>query len=816
MKNISWLLLALLLLPALAFAQWEGVEIGELDLPSAGIDNLFIPQVNPSLLGTGHAGGLGWAHMYDDMEIKNHYWFFANLEGLSYNYEYTRDAEGDGMNYHTLATGREILPRHILPNLYAGANYRWKNSSLGKGDWRSAFTYRPHSSASVAFSWDNPYKEAPEYHAGVAIRPLAFVPGVKDHRLELSFDMDYAKEDGEYDFRQPVVGLQTRVLDGLNLGASYNLDNETAFLNFSLSAKKTELGSLVHVKDNDHYAIPFVHLASDVFPPFLGLTGQKWYDMKLKGDVVTYKAPKHELGPIRIYDKDTHSIEELTQKIRKAGKDPSIQGILLKNPSFSGSWALQQELVAALQEFKSGGKKIAMYYDNISNGGYVFASSVADKIYLNPMGSVDLRGISISSPYIRDLLDHLGVDVLNYRSHKYKNAGNMFSESEMTEAERESYDSLLQSMYDQMIAAMNAGRGDKLKATAQETVDAGPYFQAQDAFEAGLVDSLIYEDKINELLKEDFGFTKKQSELPDYRDYTWAHPKQNLIAVIYASGNIVMGKGTPGRKIAHEATVNLIRKARKDDNYKGIILRVDSGGGSAQASDIILHELQLAQDVDHKPVVVSMSGMAASGGYFISCGADRIIADPSTLTGSIGVIGLGLSIPRLLEKIKVNWSTVKKGEHADFGSMFRESTEEERSAITHQIEAVYDDFVAKVADGRENLSPEDVHAIAQGRVWTGEQAMANGLIDDLGGLDKAIEHMRDLTGIDGNITLVDATTKKEGLAVQIDSGALTGLGVDGILEALAEDYIRLYEMWRDYGEESVLMLSPLEAERVDF
>ncbi len=816
MKNIFWLMLALLLLPAIAFGQWEGVEIGELDLPSAGIDNLFIPQVNPSLLATGHAGGIGWAHMYDDMAIKNHYWFFANMDGLSYNYEYTRNAIGDGLNYHTLATGMELLPRHILPNLYAGANYRWKNSSFGKGDWRTAFTYRPHSSASVAFSWDNPYKEAPEYHAGVALRPLAFVPKVKDHRLELSFDMDYAKEDGDYVFRQPVVGLQTRILDGLNLGASYNLDNETAFLNFSLSAGKTELGSLVHVEENDHYAIPFIHLADEVFPPFLGLTSQKWHNMKLKGEVVTYKAPKHELGPIRIYDKDTHSIEELIQKVRKAGEDPSVQGILLKNPSFSASWPLLQELVSALQEFKCGGRKIAVYYDNISNGGYVFASSVADKIYLNPMGSVNLRGISISSPYLKNLLDHIGVDVQNYRSHKYKNAGNMLSESEMTGAEREVYDSLLQSMYDQMIAAMNAGRGERFKASVQETVDAGPYFLALDALEAGLVDSLIYEDKVTKLLREDFGFTKKQSGLPDYRDYTWAYPKQNLIAVIYANGNIVMGKGTPGKKIAHQTTVDLIRKARRDDSYKGIILRVDSGGGSAQASDIILRELQLAQEVDKKPVVVSMSGVAASGGYYISCGADRIIAGPSTLTGSIGVIGLGLSIPRLLEKIKVNWSTVQKGRNADFGSMFRDSTPEERTAMTNYIEAVYDDFVAKVAQGRKNLSLEDVHAIAQGRVWTGEQAMANGLIDDLGGLDKAIEHMRELTGIEGEITLVDATTKKEGLVVQIDSGALSGLGGDGILAALAEDYVRLYEIWRDYGGENVLMLSPLEAENVDF
>jgi protease IV len=816
MKNIFGLLLVLLLLPAAAFAQWEGVELGALDLSSAGIDNLFIPQINPALLGTGHAGGLGWAHMYDDMEIKRHYWLFANMDALSYNYEYTRNALGNGLNYHTLATGMELLPRHILPNLYAGASYRWKNSGFGKGDWRTAFTYRPHPSSSVAFSWDNPYKESPAYHAGLAVRPLAFVPGVKDHRLELSFDMDYGKEDGDYGFREPVVGLQTRILDGLNLGATYNLDKETAFLNFSFSTGKTEIGSMVHVEENDHYAIPYIHLTDDVFPPFLGLGGRKWYDMKLKGNVVTYEAPKHELGPIKIYDKDTHGIEELIARIRKAGKDPSVQGILLKNPGFSSSWTLQQELVSALQEFKCGGRKIAMYYDNISNGGYIFASSVADNIYLNPMGSVNLRGISISSPYLKDLLDHLGVDVLNFRSHKYKNAGNMLSESEMTPAEREVYESLLQSLYDQMTTAINAGRGDKLQASAEETVDGGPYFLAQDALDTGLVDCLVYEDELNKKLREDFGFNKKESGLTNYRDYAWSHPKQNLIAVIYASGNIVMGKGTPGKKIAHETTVNLIRKARKDDSYKGIILRVDSGGGSAQASDIILRELQLAQDDDKKPVVVSMTGVAASGGYYISCGADRIIAGPSTLTGSIGVIGLGLSIPRLLDKIKVNWSTVRKGEHADFGSIYRSWTEDEKTAMDAHIEAVYEDFVGKVAAGRDNLTLEDVHAIAQGRVWTGEQALANGLIDDLGGLDKAIEHIRDLSGIKGDIILVDATTKKEGFSVQIDSDALPGFGVDGILGTLAEDYVLLYELWRDYQGENVLMLSPLEAEKVDF
>ncbi|MBW6514004.1 MAG: signal peptide peptidase SppA [Candidatus Syntrophosphaera sp.] len=816
MKATILIVMLILMLPALAFAQdWRDVNLGSLAFPSASIDNLFVPIANPSLLGTGTGSGLGWAHMFDENEFQKHYWFFANLDYLSYVYEYTQDGD-KSVNFHTLATGMEFLPRHILPNLYTGANYRWKNNEFGKGAWRTAVTYRPHASSSIAFNWDNPYKEAPQYHAGLAFRPLAFVKSARDYRLELSADMDYSKEEGEYGFRNPVLGINTRVFDGLNLGATYNLDTETAFLTFSISAGKTDLGALASVRENDNFAIPYVHFTDDVFSPFLGLKGRNWYNMKLKGDIVTYKAPKYELGPVKVFSGDAKSIEEVIADLEKAKNDPQISGILLKDPSFSTSYGLRQELADAIRDFKAGGKQFAVYYNNISNTGYMFAASVADQIYLNPMGSVDLRGLMISSPYLHDLLDHLGVDVMNFRSHKYKSAGNMFSEAEMTEAEREVYESLLNSIYGQYVAAMETGRGEKLKQSVRETIDNGPYFLAQDALDAGLVDALIFEDELDKQLKEDFGFSKQRSELPDYKDFSWAKPKESLIAVIYASGNIVMGKGTPGTKIAQETTVKLIRAARNNKNYKGIILRVDSGGGSAQASDIILRELQLAQTDNKKPVIVSMAGVAASGGYYIACGADRIIADPATLTGSIGVIGISFSLPRLYEKIKVNLSTVKVGENADFGSTSRLWTEEEESRMTRFIETVYDDFVGKVDSGRANLSLEEVNELAQGRVWTGEQALANGLIDDLGGLDKAVEHMRDLTGIKGKITLVDATTQQKGFAVQMSGNPFGGLLKSGAVDTILGDYVKLYELYKDFQNESVLMLCPLGAASIQY
>jgi protease-4 len=812
----AFALMTVAMLLAQANGNWELIRLEDQDFPVASTDNLFAPLSNPSLLGTGLPYGMGWAHLVNNDKLQRHYWLFLNSEGLSYVYEYDRDSTGTSYNNHTLATGFEVLPRHVLPNLYAGVNYQWRNDAFGKGGFRSGLTWRPHNSTSLGFTWDNPYKASPSYRFGAALRPLAFLPSIQNYRLELSADFNYAKNPADYEFQKPVLGINTQVLDGLNIGASYNLENETAFVRFGLNFGETDLGSVGRVTENDNYAIPYIHLGEETFKPFLGLHGKNWYEMRLKGSVVSYRAPKYSLGPLKIYEKGTVSIDDLIARLKLAKDDPSIEGILLKNPSFATSFALQQELIAAFQDFKSTDKYVVFYFDNISNGGYIFASSIADKIYLNPMGSVDLRGLSITSPYLHDMLSYLGIEVYNFRSHKYKNAGNMLSESEMTEAEREVYDSILQSIYDQMVAMINSGRGDRLAASVEETIDNGPYFLAQDALDAGLVDELIYEDELSDDLDGEYTFSSTKKGLEDYRDYDWSYPREKLVAVIYASGNIVMGKGAPGQKIAHETTVDLIRAARKNKAYKGIILRVDSGGGSAQASDIILRELTLAQVEDRKPVVVSMAGVAGSGGYYIACKADRIIADPATITGSIGVIGLVLNPEQMFRKIKVNWSTVKKGENADFGSLYRSWTQDEKRKMEQVIEATYEDFVRKVDEGRIGLDREQVHQYAQGRIWTGEQAKEIDLIDDLGGLETAVQHMRELTGIKGKLRLVNATGSQEGMSIEIGSVPLMNSPQLELLNELSSDYIRVYELWKDFEDEPVLMLSPMAPQDLRF
>ncbi|MCB5229935.1 MAG: signal peptide peptidase SppA [Candidatus Cloacimonetes bacterium] len=790
-----------------------------LQYPLASVDDQFIPYVNPALLGAQHNSDLGFAQIMDkDGWIKQHI-LFVNAGGSSYVYENCNNT-----SFHNLSGGFALGNNGILRNIYLGSRYSWQNSSFGKGWWRSGATVRPHNSASMAFVWDNPQSGPPAYRAGISLRPLQWFLPQHGYRLELSGDMGYRKEIDandptllEYKFGDAVVGVKTQVLDGLMVGATYNLDSENLMLNFGLRFGKTNLSNIItKTKDGDPIFIPHIGLGDYNYKSFLGLNGRKWYEMKLDKSIVSYKAPSYELGPVKIFDGKTRSIEDLVRELERVAEEPGIEGIVLVNPSFGTSFALMEELVRAFDAFKATGKKVECYYDNISNGGYIFASAIADNIMLNPTGILDLRGFSVTSPYLGEMLDSLGVEVINFRSHKYKSAGNMFSESSMTESERETYEALLDTFYDTALAQIAKGRGDRLQDTPETLVENGPYLMAQEAVDAGLVDKLIYQDQLDEHLKENYGFKGRRKDLHNYLSYNWHIPSESKIAVIYASGNIVMGKGTPGKMIAEESTVNLIRKARKDPSYKGIILRVDSGGGSAQASDIILRELELAQIENNKPVVVSMAGAAASGGYYIACKADKIIAEATTITGSIGVIGIMFNAERMFNKIRVNWSTVKKGRNSDFPSIYRGWSEEEKQRMTDFIEVTYEDFVNKVAAGRQHLSLDEVNEYAQGRVWSGKDALERGLIDELGGMDTAIESMRELAGIKGKIRLVDATTSTKGIRVNMSKGIGLSALDHPLFTALDESYIRLYELWRDYEGQNPLMLSPIQSQDIEF
>lgn len=814
--KLVFTMLIMTLLSLSLTAQSDFANIENTMHPIANMDDMFIPYGNPSLMHSSFANGLGFAQSYNNKEFLRQHWFFFLQDGWGYIYENKND-----VSYHNLAMGQALGKGALLKNVHVGTRYNWENSSLSEGAWKSGITIRPHNSTSLAMVWDNPYKQAPAYTFGAALRPLEFVNTHLAHRLELSADIHYNKDplkpNAKRDLKQVLLGINTEILNGVKIGAAYDLDNKNIMMNFSLRFGGANLGNLgIKPHKADMQNIAYIHLGELSYKPFLGITPSKWHEMKLRGSVVSYKAPSYKLGPISIYDSKTKSVDEVIQELEKAAHEPGINGILLVNPSFATSLALQQELVRAFDAFKATGKHVACYYDNLSNGGYIFAASIADKIWLNPQGILDLKGFAINSPYFADLLDEIGVEVLNFRSHKYKSAGNQFSESSMTQAERDVYDAILQTYFDEIVAQISKGRTGKIIGSVEDAINNGPYYNAQDALNRGLIDGLVYQDELPTLLKDEFGFKNQSSTLNDYHDYSWHKSSAKKIAVIYAQGNIVMGKGAAGKSIASETTVELIRKARKNPEYKGIILRVDSGGGSAQASDIILRELVKAQTENKMPVVVSMAGVAASGGYYIACKADKIIAEASTLTGSIGVIGLTFNAQKMFNKIRVNWSTVKKGEHSDFPSLFRRWTEDEKRRMTDMIEFVYEDFVNKVDQGRENLNLSQVNEYAQGRVWSGRQAYELGLVDDLGGMDKAVEHIRQITGIDGEITLVDATSKRDGIQINMKPISLIKTLVPEMVVEMDESYKQIYELWKQYQNPSALMLCPVQNQVIDF
>lgn len=786
--------------------------------PVATTDDFLAAKLNPAALGYGNSAGITYLNLMEDQDFKNHYQLFFNMQGVSY----VLDNDDNKVNYHTLAFGNQVSKKGFARNLYTGWSWEWTNSKYNKGNLAYSILYRPSEIASLAWvgKWynndDKNYKfTSPDHRLGIGIRPF-FLTHLAPYSLELTADTDYRNlnDPGQVvdrSFSKPTVGINTQLIPGVKIGGSYDAERETWGLNFSLTHRKMSVGGLAYNNDDwdNSYGYSYVSLCDKEFKPLGFLPNKKsFYNLNIK-QVVDQKTYS-QIGFITIGSNKKMPVRDLVNRINQLSKDDNIGGILIYGDQMAIGLAYQQELNAAIRDFKATGKKVAFYFNNISNGQYVFAAANADKIYLNPLGSVDLKGLAITTPYFRELLDTLGVDVYNYQSHKYKTAFNMFSEKEMTAAERESYDSLLGSLYDEMTRMIQEGRGSRLSKPIKQLIDDGPFYSPSKILQTGLVDGMLYQDELNDQLQKDFGFKKVTSTTTEKANYNWTVPNHEKIAVIYATGNIVMGKTINGKQFGPKEITDMIRAAAKNPEIKGIVLRVDSGGGSAQASDIILREIdRIKKGKNAKPIVVSMGSVAGSGGYYISADADKIIANPTTITGSIGVISVGFSAERLFDKIHVNWSTVKKGAHSDFGSISRKPESWEKRIYSESVSEIYDGFINIVARGRK-MNVEAVHEIAQGRVWTGKQALDLGLVDKLGGLQTAVDEVKLLAKIKGEADLVIYPKVKNGLLVNMDTDGIPFMGASTTLPQEATILKNTYDNWREYGQENSLMLMPLD------
>ncbi len=473
--------------------------------------------------------------------------------------------------------------------------------------------------------------------------------------------------------------------------------------------------------------------------------------------------------------------------IEAAATDDKIEAILLRPSSLSTvSTSALEELREALKVFKTSGKPIIAYNDTYSQSGYYFAS-VADKIYVQPEGMILWQGMGTSTMFYKGLLDKLDISVEIFRptACKYKSAVEPYFLSKMSPENRAQMEELISSMWSVVASEVAAARSlsiEQVNAIASSLT----CLDVEAALEAGMIDGLAYEDQIPELLR------KAGAEVSDdltevlLSEYvaTNGAMKQRIgadkVAIIYAEGSIVDGDGVDA-KVYGDSTAELIDKARLDDDIKAVVLRVNSPGGSALASDVMWRALTLLRE--EKPLIVSMGSYAASGGYYISAPADVIIADRTTLTGSIGVFGMFPNIEKgLKNKLGITFDGVETNSSANFGRTFGAITPFERAVMIKNVDKVYTRFTSLVSEGR-NLPLEDVLEIAQGRVWSGEQAVELGLVDSIGGLKEAIQIAVQKAGLD-QFRVVEVTAEPVGLAALFSTTTVAVvknmLGIDAL------------------------------------
>ena len=451
-----------------------------------------------------------------------------------------------------------------------------------------------------------------------------------------------------------------------------------------------------------------------------------------------------------INQRDT--VMSLVSTLRKAKVDERISAVVLIPSIAEGLWGKVQEIRDAVTDFKASGKPIVAYLEYGTGQAYYLASA-CDEVFMTPTSPLNLIGVSSYAVFLREALDKVGFQADMLSAGDYKTAVNLYTETTFTPEHREMAQSLNRDLYDQLVAGIAEGRELTL-ARVRVLIDDGPY-KAADTVRVGLVDALVYEDQLIDGLP--LGSSPSIVDYADYRQVTLPGEDGSRVALVYAEG--VINFGTNGNDLQGNQTVgsetltSAIRAAREDAEIEAIVLRVDSPGGVAVAADVMWRELDLASA--EKPLIVSMSDLAASGGYYIAAPADVIVAHPGTLTGSIGVYGGKYVAGETLETLGVNVEVVTDGTHADLFSPTTQFSDSARQAVQAQIDDTYERFLQVVADGR-GLSRDQVHQIAQGRVWTGRQAYDNGLVDELGGLHRAVEIAKTEAGIAAEtpITLV--------------------------------------------------------------
>lgn len=511
-------------------------------------------------------------------------------------------------------------------------------------------------------------------------------------------------------------------------------------------------------------------------------------NLRLSGVIQERISVDDPFSDIMPRDESVMGLDEITSAIRKARNDNKIKGIYIDSRIFSASPATLSEIRQELLRFKESGKFIVAYADNYTQAGYYLAS-VADKVAINPQGSLDIHGLASIPMFFKEALQKMGIEVQVFKVGTYKSAVEPFTSTEMSPANREQVTSYLNDLWSFMAKDMTESR--KLKISDLDSI-ANQMPALKDAdylLQTKLVDTLLYETEMKNYVRSllDLDVDAKipaatVDEMNNAKPAVAQKKSDNHIALLYAFGDIVSGSGSTN--IQDKFMVSEIEKLRKDDKIKAVVFRVNSGGGSAYASEQIWKAITDLKK--EKPVVVSMGDMAASGGYYISCNASKIIAQPTTITGSIGIFGMFPNFKGTSEKLGLDFDAVKTHRFSDFGNVTRPMDDSEKSMLQAYIDRGYDTFLTRCAEGR-NIPKDTLEKYAEGRVWTGNQALKIGLVDKLGNILTAIETAAELAEL-GEDYLVYEYPKKRTFIEEFLNRGKEDLAAKTLKEYLGESY----------------------------
>ena len=681
-------------------------------LPSSSIamsDDALATFFNPSGLGTGSGLNLYYLRTYQSDWAGDDAFFFA-VPKAGFGMEFvTADADTDFTRY-TFAGGH-----HLGNALYWGTSYSWMNSDdKGYDAFRSIslglmYRRRYFSIGAAARDLNRPKllgeKIGRSYGFGFALRPGTW-------RTTLSMDMQKTQgiEDLEFRYALEIRPIRELMLRGtLNSDLSFDVRFGINIGNWGIGT-----GNAFDKNRDAQIGVGYFHFSNAI---------------------KTKPIPRRRM----FLDLRMQSLKDV---LPIAKWDEDIAGVLIRINGSNYGIAQLQEMSDAILDFRESGRVVLCYLTNCSTGDYIVAAT-CDGILMHPAAEVRLIGLRTERAFFKGALDMLGIKANLESIGKYKSLTEPFTRNEMSEAHREIQNIILDDLYEQLVETIADGRG-WTHQNVKKRIDAGPY-TARQALATELVDRLVYDDELHDVVTE---LTDTRTDLVTLSDYVksalatqhWQEPKPK-VAIVEAKGLMLTGDSfidpLLGTQVMGADTIaRVIRQIKEDDDIKAVVLRIDSGGGLVTAADTIWWELVRLTEV--KPLVVSMGDVAASGGYYIAAPADTIVAEPGTITGSIGVVSGKYSFKGLYEKLGIRKEIIKRGEHADFYTDYGDYPPAEQAILQKQVQEIYEDFIKKVALGRAELTVEDVDRLGQGRIWSGRQAKENGLVDELGGLRLAL------------------------------------------------------------------------------